>query len=79
MKEALANLECKVIDKRNYGAHTFFIAEVVDYTQKEEAFKDNKPNIEFKFIAHLAPGTNDFMRFGREIYGGNNKDLWDII
>ncbi|ACS89583.1 flavin reductase family protein [Thermococcus sibiricus] len=75
IKEALANLECKVIDERNYGNYTFFVAEVVDYTQKEEAFKNNKPNIEFKFMAHLAPGTNDFVTFGREIYRWDTKDL----
>ena len=73
IEETLANLECKVIDERSYGNYTLFVAEVVDYTQKGEAFKDNKPNIKFKFIAHLAPGTNDFVVFGREVYGGDNK------
>ena len=75
IKEAPANLECKVIDEKPYGNYTFFVAEVVDYTQKEEAFKNNKPNIESKFMAHLAPGTNEFVIFKNEVYKIDNKDI----
>ncbi|RLG84675.1 MAG: flavin reductase family protein [Thermoprotei archaeon] len=75
IKEAVANLECKVVDEKLYGNYTFFVAEVVDYTQNEEAFNNNRPNTEYKFMAHLSPGTNEFIIFKNEIYKFDIKDL----
>ena len=69
IKEAIANLECKLIDERNYGDHTFFIGKVLYYTYKKEAFKEEKPNLEFKFLAHIA--MDEFVTFLDEIYKVN--------
>ncbi|AMM53772.1 flavin reductase family protein [Pyrococcus kukulkanii] len=66
IKEALANLECKVVDARDYGDHTWFVGEVVGYSYREEAFKDGKPNLKAKFLAHSA--WTDFVTFCEEIY-----------
>ncbi|AEC52395.1 hypothetical protein PNA2_1480 [Pyrococcus sp. NA2] len=66
IREALANLECKVVDARDYGDHTFFVGEVVDYTYNEEAFKNGKPNLDFKFLAHVS--WSEFVTFSREIH-----------
>ncbi len=66
IKEAVANLECKLIDKKSYGDHTFFVGEVVNYEYNEEAFKNGKPNLQFNFLAHLA--LNEFVTFNKEIY-----------
>ena len=66
IKEAVANLECKVVDKRRYGDHTFFVGEVVDYTYDEEMFEDGRVNLKDKLIAHLF--MNEFITFGDRIY-----------
>lgn len=66
IKEAVANLECRLIDKKNYGDHTFFVGEVVNYEYNEEAFKNGKPSLHFNFLAHLA--LNEFVTFDKEIY-----------
>lgn len=66
IKEAVANLECKLIDKKSYGDHTFFVGEVLHYTYNEEAFKNGKPNLQFNFLAHLA--VNEFVIFDEKIY-----------
>lgn len=65
IKNALANLECKVIDSRDYGDHTWFVGEVVDYTYKEEAYPDMEPKPDAGFLAHLA--WNKFIGFKKEI------------
>lgn len=66
IKEAVANLECKVIDTKDYGDHTLFISEVVNCSFKEDAFVGNKPNLNYKFIAHV--GLKDFTTFEDKIY-----------
>jgi len=66
IREALANLECRVVDERVYGDHTLFVGEVVDYSFREEAFKDMEPNLEAGFLAHIA--WNKFTTFTREVY-----------
>ncbi|MEM2715632.1 MAG: flavin reductase family protein [Candidatus Thermoplasmatota archaeon] len=64
IKEAVANIECRVIDEKNYGDHTLFIGEVLSYSYSKEAFKNSMPNIDFKFIAHVH--TNEFITFDRD-------------
>ncbi len=54
IEEALANLECRVVDSRNYGDHMFFVGRVVDYTYREEAFPRGEPNPTAGFLAHVA-------------------------
>ena len=66
IKEAVANLECKVIDERRYGDHTFFVGEVIHYTYNEAAFRNNKPNLKYNFLAHVA--LNEFVTFEDEIH-----------
>lgn len=66
IKEAVANLECKVIDGREYGDHTFFVGEVINYSYNKEAFRDGKPNLQLNFLAHVA--MNEFVTFKKEIY-----------
>lgn len=66
INEALANLECKVIDKRDYGDHTLFVGEVVYTHSKSEAFVNNEPKLEAGFLAHVA--FNKFVTFRSEIY-----------
>ncbi|AIF68596.1 hypothetical protein PAP_00765 [Palaeococcus pacificus DY20341] len=64
--EALANIECRVVDNKEYGDHTFFVGEVVGWSHKREAFKDGKPNLKAKFLAHAA--WTDFVTFEDKIY-----------
>ena len=65
IREALANLECRVIDSRDYGDHTWFVGEVVDYSYREEAFENMEPKPEAGFLAHLA--WNKFITFSNKI------------
>ena len=66
ISEALANLECKVIEAKDYGDHTLFIANVTNVSYKSDAFKGDKPNLRYKFIAHLA--LNEFTTFEEKTY-----------
>ncbi len=66
IKEALANLECRLIDERSYGDHTFFVGKVIHFTYNEEVFKEGKPNLKFKFLAHIA--MDEFTTFAEKIY-----------
>jgi len=66
VKEAVANLECKLIDERNYGDHTFFVGEVVHFMYDGEAFKNMVPDLKYKFLAHVA--MNEFTTFEEKIY-----------
>lgn len=67
IKEALANIECKVVDARDYGDHTWFVGEIVGYTYKKGAFKNGKPDVMgANFLAHAA--WTDFVTFEKKIY-----------
>lgn len=66
IKEALANLECRVVDERDYGDHTWFVGEVVGSSYQEHAFRDGKPNLEAGFLAHAA--WTDFVTFEKKVY-----------
>jgi flavin reductase (DIM6/NTAB) family NADH-FMN oxidoreductase RutF len=65
IKEALANIECRVIDSRSYGDHTLFVGEAVGYTYKEDAFPGGEPKPEAGFLAHIA--WNKFITFDTRI------------
>jgi len=65
IKEALANLECKVIDMRDYGDHTFFVGEVVSYSYREDVYPNMEPKLEAGFLAHIA--WNKFTTFKNEV------------
>lgn len=66
IKEALANIECKVIDSRDYGDHTLFVGEVVDYSYKESAYKNSEPVLGAGFLAHIA--WNKFVTFEKKVF-----------
>lgn len=66
IREAVANLECVLADSRKYGDHTLFIGEVVNYSYKEEAFKEKLPNLEYKFLSHI--GLNKFAKYENKVY-----------
>lgn len=66
IKNALANIECKVIGIHPYGDHVLFVGEVITYHYREDAFKDNEPLLSAGFIAHIA--RNKFTTFKEEIY-----------
>ncbi len=65
IKEALANIECKVIDARDYGDHTFFAGKITGYTYDLQVFKNNEPDPGAGFLAHIA--RNKFITFKDEI------------
>jgi len=65
VKEAVANLECRVIDKHVYGDHTFFVGMVVDYSYDPKAYVDTTPNLDAGFIAHIA--WNKFIKISGEV------------
>ena len=66
IKESIANIECKVIDEREYGDHTLFVGKVVGWSHQKGAFENDKPNMRFKFLAH-ASWTN-FVTFENRFY-----------
>lgn len=66
IKEAAANLECRVADARNYGDHTFFVGEVVDYTYDENVFSPRSVDLGAGLLAHVS--WADFVTFEKRIY-----------
>lgn len=65
IREALANIECKLVDSKDYGDHTFFVGEVVDYTYDKNAYWNDEPKLDAGFIAHVA--SNKFATFENKI------------
>lgn len=54
VEEALANIECRVVDSRLYGDHELFIAEVVYVHKRPGAYTDSEPSLENRFVLHVA-------------------------
>ena len=65
IKEALANIECKVVDTRTYGDHSLFVGEIVGHSYRKEAFMGWEPIPGTGFLAHVA--RNKFITFKKEI------------
>ena len=63
--EALANIECRVVDERMYGDHTLFVGEVVDATYDPKAFPEGEPDPSAGFLAHIA--WSRFVTFSGEV------------
>lgn len=59
--EALANLECRVVDSPTYGDHTLYVAEVIAYTVDDDAYEGTTPARPERFLAHI--GGNRFVSF----------------
>ncbi|WP_048150027.1 flavin reductase family protein [Palaeococcus ferrophilus] len=66
IKEAAANLECRVVDSRDYGDHTFFVGEVVGHTYDENVFAPNSVNLEAGLLAHVS--WADFVTFEKRVH-----------
>ncbi|WP_456394364.1 flavin reductase family protein [Thermococcus sp.] len=67
IKEALANIECRVVDARDYGDHTWFVGEVVGASYREEAFPGGIPDIrKANFLAHSA--WTEFVTFEKRVH-----------
>ncbi|HHC19153.1 MAG TPA: flavin reductase family protein [Euryarchaeota archaeon] len=64
IENAIANLECKLIDMRDYGDHTLFVGEVIAYTYDESAFPSGIPNLNAGFLMHNA--WNEFFKLAAE-------------
>lgn len=65
IEDALANLECRVINRQPVGDHVLYLAEVVSYSYRQDAYGEELPNIDAGFIAHL--GRDKFVSFERRI------------
>lgn len=65
IKNALANLECKVVDEHSYGDHVLFVGEVIAYSYREDVFRGGEPQLEAGFLAHIA--YNKFTTFSKEV------------
>ena len=59
--EALANLECRVVDSPIYGDHTLFVAEVIAHTVDADTYEGTTPSKPERFLAHI--GGNRFVLF----------------
>jgi len=64
--EALANVECRVVDERDYGDHTWFVGEVVGSSYREGVFTDDGPDPGAGFLAHAS--WADFVAFEKRVY-----------
>lgn len=65
IKNALANLECKVIGRHEYGDHVLYVGQVLAFHYNEKAYTDFEPKLEAGFLAHIA--FNKFTTFSKEI------------
>ena len=65
IKEALANIECRVMDKRTYGDHTLFVGEVLSETHESRAYPNGEPVPSAGFLAHVS--WSRFVTFREEI------------
>jgi len=65
IKEALANIECRVIDRRTYGDHTLFVGEAVSWTYDPRAYPNGEPSPRAGFLAHIS--WSKFVTFKDEV------------
>ncbi|ADV64856.1 flavin reductase domain protein FMN-binding protein [Desulfurococcus mucosus DSM 2162] len=56
VEDAVANLECRVVDSRVYGDHEFFAGEVVKEHYAPEAYPGMEPSLSAGFLLHVAGG-----------------------
>ena len=61
IKEAVANIECKITEKKKFGDHYLYIGEIIGGTYDEETFKNDKPTNDLKsgLLMHLS--DNEFL------------------
>jgi len=66
VKEAIANLECRVVEKKRYGDHTFFVGEVIAYTYDKRFFRNGRVDLKCNPLAHLF--MNEFVTFENRVH-----------
>lgn len=71
--ESYASLECRTIDERLYGDHTWFIGEIVSVTYDSEAFEEiGTPNVtRLRPILYL--GKNTYVTADPSVFTGFQK------
>ena len=62
---ALANIECRLVEEKYDGDHTWFVGEVVGGSAREDAFSGDSPRLEAGFLAHAS--WTDFVTFEGKI------------
>lgn len=65
IKNALANLECRVVGEHPYGDHVLFVGDVLAYHYSAEAYENWEPKPGAGFLAHLA--WNKFITFAEQV------------
>jgi len=65
VKGALANVECRLVDEKTYGDHTWFVGEVVGFSYQRDAFGPDGPKPDAGFLAHLS--WTDFVTFSGRV------------
>lgn len=66
IKESPVSIECKVIEERNYGSHTTFIAEVLSIDASEE-YMDEKGAFDISKCHLIAYANGGYYSLGKKI------------
>ncbi len=66
IKESPVSIECKVVDEKNYGSHTMFIAEVLSIDASEE-FIDEKGAFDIGKCHLIAYANGGYYTLGKKI------------
>ncbi|WP_440059390.1 flavin reductase family protein [Thermogladius sp. 4427co] len=66
VREAVANLECKILESKLYGDHELFIGEVVYTHYNPNIYTPEGPSSKANFVLHL--GKNKFTTNSSEVY-----------
>jgi flavin reductase (DIM6/NTAB) family NADH-FMN oxidoreductase RutF len=79
LKEAYVAYECKVMDKRTYGDHDWFVGEMTGFYKDEELFADNGLPDWSKLSIPLYLGRSQYLLANKEssvlnLYRDNSKN-----
>lgn len=66
IKESPVSVECKIIEEKNYGSHTTFIAEVLSINASKE-FMDEKGGFDISKCNLIAYANGGYYSLGRKI------------
>ena len=66
IKESPVSIECKVIDEKNYGSHTMFIAEVLSI-DADEKYMDEKGAFDISKCDLIAYANGGYYKLGKKI------------
>ncbi len=80
IKESPVNIECKVIEKRELGSHTMFLAEVVA-VQAEERYLDKKGKFDLSLAKPIVYSHGEYFCLGEKLgkfgYSIRKKEEWN--